>query len=137
MKSSGCLDDGYLARWRSDEEYKLSCTFSTATLISEEYVSRLKAKAIEGESDAMVRLGELYLKGLGVERDEKQAYNWFVSAHKEESQVGTAWMADCLLAGLGVTQNITEGKRMLIEEASTEDSGEEQIAIIRSLLVSY
>ena len=84
----------------------------------------LEKEASDGNTASMVTLGERHLEGGRIARDERRAYLWFEQISEREHPLGTARKADCLLAGLGVPQNVEEGRRILVQAASDDDSGE-------------
>mmetsp|Transcript_31808 Transcript_31808/g.68690 ORF Transcript_31808/g.68690 Transcript_31808/m.68690 type:complete len:150 (-) Transcript_31808:288-737(-) len=90
------------------------------------HFSLVKAKAEAGDASYMVELGELYLKGSGTPKDEKAGYHWFDLASNAQNEMGTARKADCLLAGLGVQQNTSEGQSILIEAVLEDRSGKDE-----------
>lgn len=93
------------------------------TQMMREPISNLIDQAKAGDAESMVRLGECYVEGIIVVKNEKEAYRWFESASKDSNEVGTVRKADCLMAGFGVEQNFGEGFEVLHDAAYENKSG--------------
>jgi hypothetical protein len=112
--SCGQVDEKYLP---NKEKYLAS------NANENDSISFIKASAEEGDTDSMVVLGEKYLKGQVVEKEETTAYSWFHAASEQGSELGTVRKADCLLMGIGAAQDCEQAKCLLLQAASEDDSG--------------
>ncbi len=84
----------------------------------------LKA-AVAGDSDAMLIVGGMYMKGLGTIENRNEGFRWLYKAAAEgrSSKESERIIGQFLLAGEGVPQNFTEAV-LWYERAA--DSGDEQ-----------
>jgi TPR repeat protein len=114
LVSTGEVNQEYLGRWTEK---------SQTSSESAAFVKALEG-AMEGDTKYMVELGEIYLNGEVVDRDEEKAYGYFERASEEDDEIGTARKADCLLTGTGVVKDFKEGYTILIEAAQMDRSGE-------------
>lgn len=83
--------------------------------------SVIQSRAEQGDSCAMVELGEIYLGNI---KNKEEAFRWFDLASDEENALGVARKADCLLTGVGVAKDLKGGRRLLFEAAKGDRSGE-------------
>ena len=123
LVSSGEINDEYLGGWADIRQESAA-------------IEKAREGAADGDTMCMVELGEMYLKGDVVDRDEEEAYAYFEGASEEDDEIGTARKADCLLIGTGVTKDFQSGYEILVE-AAAEGSGEEIIHEEIPLLYSY
>lgn len=68
-------------------------------------IKNIEFEANQGNVEALVKMGRIYLSGLGVDVDYKKAHNYFVKAAKEQSGEGYAYLAYTYALGLGVEKN--------------------------------
>lgn len=61
--------------------------------------------AAEGNPDAQVNLGNLYLQGLGVERSDLKAYDWYVKAARQGHAQALGKLGIMHYQGLGVAED--------------------------------
>jgi len=80
-----------------------------------EWFDRTKAKADAGDPDAMAGMYYAYKAGLGVEKNEQEAYKWALEARNTGAPVGKALLSDAFKAGVGVNAD-----QMLAEEQARE-----------------
>jgi hypothetical protein len=66
---------------------------------------QFQASAAQGNTDAQVNLGNLYLRGLGVERDESKAYEWYAKAARQGNAQALGKLGILHFYGLGVTED--------------------------------
>ncbi len=77
--------------------------------------------AEEGDIDAQAELGYYYAKGIGVEQDEMEAFNWYYNA-AEQGDVNSQFNLGVMYAkGRGVKQNFTESFHWYREAARNGD----------------
>lgn len=69
-------------------------------------IQTLEDMANNGDTSAMVKLGNILLIGGSVDRDPSAAFRWFNEAAEEDDEVGKVKAADCLLLGVGT--NVSE-----------------------------
>ena len=50
------------------------------------HIEELKQKAADGDADAQYTLGAMYLLGLGVDQDEKEADKWLALVKKSSNR---------------------------------------------------
>ncbi|MDE6790994.1 MAG: hypothetical protein K2J61_04655 [Clostridia bacterium] len=62
-------------------------------------------------------VGEMYLNGEGVPKDEYQAFEWFKKSFEAGSIVGTYHYGKCYMEGIGVEQDKKEGIRLYTKAA--------------------
>jgi TPR repeat protein len=62
-----------------------------------------------GDPEAQFRLGEMYLEGLGGERNERQAARWFKLAAEKGHAGAQAQLGRLLVQGIGLARNIPRG----------------------------
>lgn len=77
-------------------------------------------EAESGEIESMAAIGECYLLGHGVEKDEREGYKWIGKAAKDGHEFAIAREVDCLSLGMGVEQNL--GLARYILEKNAEES---------------
>jgi len=62
-----------------------------------------------GDPEAQFRLGEMYLEGLGGERNERQAARWFKLAAEKGHAGAQAQLGQLLVKGVGLARNAARG----------------------------
>ena len=67
-------------------------------------IKNIEYEAEQGSVEALVKLGRIYLYGMGVEKDFKLAHSYFVRAAKQESADAYSYLAYTYALGLGVEQ---------------------------------
>ncbi len=65
-------------------------------------IKNIEYEAEQGNAEALVKLGRIYLGGLGVDVDYKKAHNYFVRAAKEHNAQAYSFLAYTHAFGLGV-----------------------------------
>lgn len=68
-------------------------------------ILNIENDANNGNVEALVKLGRIYLEGMGVEPDYKKAHNYFVKAAKEQNGAAYSYLAYTYANGLGVEKN--------------------------------
>lgn len=76
-----------------------------------------KRASEHGNSTASCRVGEMYLKGEGVEKDEKQAFGYFKKAYEKGSVYGEYLVGKCYFDGTGVVQDKGKAIKHITEAA--------------------
>lgn len=66
--------------------------------------------AIAGDSDAMWRLGNCYLNGKGVEKDEYRAFDWFEKSANQNNCEGLWRLGGLYVKGIGTKQDLGKAK---------------------------
>ena len=66
---------------------------------------QFQGSAAEGNPDAQVNLGNLYLQGLGVERSDPKAYAWYAKAARQGHPQALGKLAIMHYQGLGVAED--------------------------------
>ncbi|MBR4677335.1 MAG: sel1 repeat family protein [Bacteroidales bacterium] len=64
----------------------------------------------KGNAKAYNALGNMYIKGMGVNKNYTQAYNYFVSAYNTNanSRAANYWLGYCYYTGFGTNQNLNK-----------------------------
>lgn len=90
----------------------------------EDPIAQLKQKANMGDPKAQCELGVMYRDGKGVEKDEKQAFTWFMkAAHKSQNYPrGQFYVGRCYEYGNGVTKDCKEAVRWYTMAANQGDA---------------
>ncbi len=70
-----------------------------------------------GESDAAAYIGEIYMRGNGVARDEAAGFQWFKKASDNDSVYGTYLVGKCYFDGTGVPQDKVKAIELYTEAA--------------------
>ena len=81
-------------------------------------IKNIEFDANQGNAEALVKLGRIYLSGMGVEVDYKKAHNYFVKAAKEQNAQGFTYLAYTYAVGLGV--DVNEEKAVSYFEKASE-----------------
>ena len=68
-------------------------------------ILNIENEANQGNVEALVKLGRIYLEGMGVEPDYKKAHNCFVKAAKQQSGAAYSYLAYTYANELGVEKN--------------------------------
>ena len=74
----------------------------------------LRARAEEGEPEAQVQLGFVYMSGRGVPQDDTEAARWFRLAAEQGDAEGQFHLALAHFNGRGVPQDDTEAVRWFV-----------------------
>jgi TPR repeat protein len=77
------------------------------------FMQTLNRLAEDGNADAMFRLGRLYAAGVGVERSDTTAVQWFQKGAAAGNLNATTGLAAALLEGRGTARDQQEGLRLL------------------------
>lgn len=88
-------------------------------------LATLQAQAQQGDTEAQVRLGDLYAKGRGVPKDYTQARAWYEKAAAQGHPIGQNNLAELYFAGLGGPQDYVRAY-MWVSLAVTHMQGEEK-----------
>ena len=84
----------------------------------DEQLKRAKEGAENGDAGSMFYLGKMYMFGRnGLKTDDEEAYKWYKKASDAGDVMGMASVGACLLYGLGVEKERTEGLVMLVSAA--------------------
>lgn len=83
--------------------------------------------AEQGVAAAEVNLGNLYMKGLGVEQDYRAAFRWYLKAAEQGDAMGRSKLGLLHYYGLGVEENHAEAARWFREAAEQGDAGAQAI----------
>ncbi len=86
----------------------LSAMYYTGRGVTRDYEKGmdLARRAAEQSADGKVKMGDLYLYGLGVETDPKKAREWYEKGVKESSPSAMLRLAGMYIWGRGVPRNI-------------------------------
>lgn len=76
-------------------------------------LKQLTPLAQQGDSEAQVVLGTMYLKGQGVAKDPNQALKLYTSSAEQGNAVGQFYMGSMYLMGAGVTHDSAQGLKWL------------------------
>ncbi|WP_432472836.1 tetratricopeptide repeat protein [Amphritea sp. HPY] len=74
-------------------------------------IQQLSAHAQEGDPESQFQLGVLYLKGIGVTRDTKTSFEWFLKAADQGLSQAQSAIGSLYQQGVGVSQNNVEAAR--------------------------
>jgi TPR repeat protein len=85
----------------------------------------LQAQARQGDTEAQVRLGDLYAKGRGVTQDHAQARMWYEKAASQGHPIGQNNLAELYFAGLGGPPDYVRAY-MWVSLAASHMQGEER-----------
>ncbi len=88
-------------------------------------LATLQAQAQQGDTEAQVRLGDLYAKGRGVPKDHTQARAWYERAAAQGHPIGQNNLAELYFAGLGGPPDYVRAY-MWVSLAATHMQGEEK-----------
>ena len=124
---SAAAEAGY-----SDAEYEVgNCYFDgTGTVRNREsaYLRyNLAYKADNNNGKAVFKIGLCNLKGLGVAKNETEAFNWFCKGAEIESPAATYMKGECLFYGVGVEENKAEAAKCFEKALSFEYIDNERI----------
>jgi len=87
-----------------------STQLKTVSLSAQE-VADLKAKAGAGEAVAQMKLGQAYLKGNGIPKNEEEAFQWMQKAAEEGNAAAENNLGTIYRLGEGVSRNKEEAVR--------------------------
>ncbi len=85
----------------------------------------LQAQARQGDTEAQIRLGDLYAKGRGVPQDYTQARAWYEKAAAQGHPIAQNNLAELHFAGLGGPPDYVRAY-MWVSLAATHMQGEEK-----------
>lgn len=104
------------ATLNSDESYAYISKVITDEVDNEDLLAKIKA----GDTQAMIRLGRMYQKGLGgYAVDENQAYDYYLQAAKLNDSIGLYNAALCLSQGRGVAQDLKKSFEFMEKSAKS------------------
>ena len=83
-----------------------------------------KRASEHGGTTASCRVGEMYLKGEGVEKDEKTAFEYFKKAYDGGSVYGEYLLGKCYFDGTGVAQDKDKGIKHITEAAKYDNDAQ-------------
>ena len=92
-------------------------------------VSAWRARANAGDTEAMIRLGRLYMNGDVVELDKEKAVQWYRKAAEAGSAFGQSSLAVCYLKGEGVDVDNEEAAKWMLKSAEQGVDRESQWAM--------
>jgi len=84
-------------------------------------LAEFKPLANQGDPNAQVNLGNLYMRGLGVEQDYAIAYEWYAKAARQGHATGQNKLAVMHYYGLGVKENHAEAAHWFLKAAQQGD----------------
>ena len=84
-------------------------------------LAEFKPLANQGDPNAQVNLGNLYMRGLGVEQDYGVAYEWYAKAARQGHATGQNKLAVMHYYGLGVKENHAEATHWFLKAAQQGD----------------
>lgn len=58
-----------------------------------------------GDASAKAQIGSCYIRGEGVEKDEKEAVRWFIIAANQGDALGQFYLGNCFLDGIGIEKD--------------------------------
>jgi len=110
-----------------EAQFGLAATYHN-TELSAESVDWFRKSAEQGYAPAQVALGDCYLCGRDVPKDETEAFNWFLTAAEQENTQGQIRVANAYLQGQGVPEDKTEAVKWY-RKAAEQGSAEAQFAL--------
>jgi TPR repeat protein len=90
-------------------------------------LAQFRPLAEQGDPDAQVNLGNLYLKGYGVAQDYGAALRWYLKAAKQGSAIGQGKLGMMHYYGLGVREDHAAAAGWFRAAAEQGDAGAEAI----------
>jgi TPR repeat protein len=84
-------------------------------------LAEFKPLANQGDPNAQVNMGNLYMRGLGVEQNYGSAYDWYAKAARQGHATGQNKLAVMLYYGLGVKENHAEAAHWFLKAAEQGD----------------
>ncbi len=111
-------------------EYSVAnCFFEgTGTLrnFTNAYMNYLNVYESHGDdcADAAFRIGLCHLKGLGTDRDEEAAFEWFLSGARLGSPNAMYMLGECYFFGIGTAANEESAANSFIKAAETVESSD-------------
>ena len=88
-----------------------------------EAFAQFEPLAKRGDPRAEINLGNLYMRGLGVEQDYAQAYAWYEKAARSGHPTGQAKLGMLYFLGLGLNEDHAEAARWFRKAAERGESG--------------
>ena len=85
------------------------CTFGEKESVFSLGVESLIEKAKAGNTAGQIKLGEYYLNGIIVSKNEKEAFKWFLKAAKSNNSEALYNVGICYINGIGVNQDESKG----------------------------
>jgi len=85
----------------------------------------LQTQARQGDTEAQIRLGDLYAKGRGVPQDHTQARSWYAKAAAQGHPIAQNNLAELYFAGLGGPPDYVRAY-MWVSLAASHMKGEEK-----------
>ena len=102
----------------------------------ESFLERMTRTAEEGNVDACLTLGYMYLYGEnGVERDEKKAFRYYSMAAAQEDKIAVNNLGSLYYSGIGTEKNVTKAVEMF-DKAAGLGNGEAAINLAFIYLTS-
>ena len=92
-----------------------ACSDSTSDSVLD--IKQLQKAAEQGDAEAQNNLGRCYVKGDGVEKDEKEAVKWFRKAAEQGNAVAQCKLGLCYHNGEGVKQDDAKAAEWLRKAA--------------------
>ena len=80
-------------------------------------IDELKKQAEQGDAEAQNNVGTCFFSGEGVEKDEKEAFQWFLKAAKQEYAEAKYNVGVCFLYGDGVEKDEKEAFQWFLKAA--------------------
>lgn len=88
-----------------------------------EAFAQFEPLAKRGDPRAEINLGNLYMRGLGVEQDYAQAHAWYEKAARSGHPTGQAKLGMLYFLGLGLNEDHAEAARWFRKAAENGESG--------------
>ena len=86
-----------------------------------EALREFKPMAEQGDANAEVNVGNLYLRGLGVEQDYTKAYDWFDKAARQGNVAGQTKLGLMHYYGLGIKEDHAAAAEWFLKAAEQGD----------------
>lgn len=98
-----------------------------------EALKEFRPLAEKGDANAEVNLGNLYMRGLGVEQDYARAYHWYDKAARQGNVAGQAKLGLMHYYGLGVMEDHAAAAEWFLKAA---EQGDPEAALVLGELYS-
>lgn len=115
------FDNTYNEKYSGTDSLELSNSDSTYKNAVKDYLDgnytrafpKLKPYAKKGDALSQVAIGKMYLNGAGTQKNEIEAFKWFVAASEQGNSAGQFLAGLMLYEGRGVTKDINAAKSWL------------------------
>lgn len=109
--------------------------FSSGLIRAEEWPTNVKEleKLAKNNPAALVKLGDMYMEGQGVEKNEKKGVDYYKKALKKNDLEAMYKLSNAYLTGKGIKEDTSEGLRLLREAAEKGNvNAQKQLAYLYS-----